>query len=511
MNDLFVFAAHNTVAAIVLAVFVYGLTRVWRNPPVAHALWLLVLLKLVAPPILRIDGSALRVLESMNANTGIIARDSHVEGPKRKNDRRFVNRLSARTTAPGSAGSIREYNFAAGTRAYWSRGRPALLWFWLGGAAMCGLVAVTRMVRFERLLRNTLPASERVRRIMPEIAGKLGLQGVPEVRYVECVEVPFVWCAGRRPTIVLPMGLLSQLDDEGVALILAHELAHVRRRDHWVRAVELIVSTIYWWNPLVWLIRRQLHQAEELCCDAWVRSAFPDRTKRYAEVLLKTAESLSGSQVRARLLPASPFLRSFSLKARIEMILDGRFAPYVSTRLTFVIALLALLVLPTSVQIGKKQARADSTDEAAATPAQKPDTVTTSEFPHVVRFEQGATRFLDGDKITILEIRGTAETFTPGNIYWIKGKYTLASRDRAMLAAFTTAMDAENGTGPYLKVQTTVANRGDGTFTLFLPMSCRGWPHVSFYPADNGESFGGNYIGTGDSVLKRWWGTNEKH
>jgi hypothetical protein len=56
-----------------------------------------------------------------------------------------------------------------------------------------------------------------------------------------------------------------------------------------------------------------------------------------------------------------------------------------------------------------------------------------------------------------------------------------------------------------LKVQTTVVNKGAGTFTLFLPMSCRGWPHVSFYPADNGEGFGGNYFGTGDSVLKQWW------
>ncbi len=40
-------------------------------------------------------------------------------------------------------------------------------------------------------------------------------------------------------------------------------------------------------------------------------------------------------------------------------------------------------------------------------------------------------------------------------------------------------------------------------------MTCEGWPHVSFYPVDGGESFGGNYFGTGDSVLKRWWGEKE--
>ena len=127
--------------------------------------------------------------------------------------------------------------------------------------------------------------------------------------------------------------------------------------------------------------------------------------------------------------------------------------------------------------------------------ARKPDTPRTSEFPYVLHFEQGATRFLEGDKITILEVRGTADTMTPGNIYWIKGSYSLASRDRAMVAAFTTARSAADGKGPYLKVQTTIVNRGDGTFTLFLPMSCKGWPHVSFYPADGGEISEGTISG----------------
>ena len=84
-----------------------------------------------------------------------------------------------------------------------------MLWLWLGGAAVCALVAATRIVRFERLLRDTLPASERLQRLTQEIAGRLGVRRVPGVRYVECVHVPLVWCTGRRPTIVLPLRLLQ--------------------------------------------------------------------------------------------------------------------------------------------------------------------------------------------------------------------------------------------------------------------------------------------------------------
>jgi hypothetical protein len=54
--------------------FVYGLSRAWRHPPVAHLLWLLVLLKLVAPPVVRVDGSALWRSSSTHAreNGGFI-------------------------------------------------------------------------------------------------------------------------------------------------------------------------------------------------------------------------------------------------------------------------------------------------------------------------------------------------------------------------------------------------------------------------------------------------------
>ncbi len=140
-------------------------------------------------------------------------------------------------------------------------------------------------------------------------------------------------------------------------------------------------------------------------------------------------------------------------------------------------------------------------------PGEKPETRESSGLPTAVRFEQGATNFVSGDRITITEVRGTADRFAPGNLYMIKGTYTLASHHQAMLAAYVTAKDAENGRGASQRSQMTNVNRGQGTFTLFLPMSCRGWPHVSFYPDGGGESFGGNYFGTDDSVLKRWWGS----
>ncbi len=503
MNELLAFAAHNTVAAAVLALFVFVLTRSRRNPPLAHMLWILVLIRLVAPPVMPVEWSALDLSTWNGQRELILANLPRFD----RQPAEFHSEIVSEANAHPSSASTANVDLALRTAPLWNRACIALCWLWLGGALVCAFIVATRIVRFERLLRGTLPPSERLQRLAHQVAARLGVRRVPTVRYVECAIVPFLWCAGGRPTIVLPRSLLEQFDDEGSALILAHELAHLRRRDHWVRAVELIVSILYWWNPLVWLIRRRLHEAEDLCCDAWVRWAFPDSTTHYAQVLFETAESVNARQVRARLLPASPFLRSLSLKARIEMILERKFAPRLSTKSMAVAALFGILIVPSFVQTTTVEARAGSGTTAVTMSALPADGPPTSEFPYAVRFQQGATQFLNGDEITITEVRGTADAFSAGNIYCIKGTYTLASHNKAMLAAFLTAKEAKDGKGRYLKVQTTMVDRGSGTFTVFLPMSTQGWPHVSFYPADGGGSFGGNYFGTGEWVLKQWWGS----
>jgi beta-lactamase regulating signal transducer with metallopeptidase domain len=403
MNDLFLLAAENTLVALVLAALVYGLTRIWRNPPVAHLLWLLVLVKLVAPPVFRLDWRALGPSlagEAENRQALDLAR---------------FERHQAQIDFPAGDWSVDQappgHHPPAGVPPFWNRARPILLGLWLGGAALCAVIAALRIVRFERRLRGALPASERLQRLTLEIAGKLGVRRVPGVRCADSVAVPMLWCAGRRPTIVLPLRLLGELDDEQWALILAHELAHLRRRDHWLRGVELVVSIVYWWNPLVRLIRRQLHQAEDLCCDGWVRWIFPDCPRRYAELLLKAAESLGSSPV-GRLLPASPFLGTPSLKARIEMILANRFAPRASAKSILAVALVALLVWPSLLRTTGSEALADSKDEAAPPPVDT--SFLAKRFKYRVPFETGRTQTKVGGKIEIREVWGTREKIEIG-------------------------------------------------------------------------------------------------
>ena len=546
MDELLLFFAQNTLGAAILAIGVFAVTRVWRNPPVVHVLWLLVLVKLVAPPLVGVDWQAVtRIVQSTPP-----LRTVPDPGVRTQSERSFE--LTGEPTRPhllpqkaqeaehtqlpidrepAVVSTIASH--AIHDASTWFQPSRVLFWFWLAGAASFATVAAIRVGRFQRRLQCTLPASARLQAMGREIAVRFGVRRLPNVRYVDSGG-PLIYCLGRRPVILLPIDLSRQLDDEQATLILAHEMAHLCRRDHWVRVFELIVSTVYWWNPLVWLVRRQLHAAEEQCCDAWVRWAFPESARRYAEVVLLAADSIKFEPVSQPQL-ASSFLRRHSLKARIEMILNRRFAPRLSPHGKALVCLLALIALPLFVQSAKSHAQQNADfarraiEEASAkvlASAQiKPNALRAAfeakfptvpehpsevDFPHIVHFEQGASKLADGDKIDITEVRGTATTMSPGNVYWIKGTYTLASHDRASLMVGVTAALASEGTGSTLKTQSVDVTKGSGTFTLLYAMICKGWPHVSFYPKGNGSDFGGTYFGTGEFVLRKWWGDEQK-
>jgi len=70
-----------------------------------------------------------------------------------------------------------------------------------------------------------------------------------------------------------------------------HELMHVRRRDPWVRAAQILLQTLYFFHPLVWWINRQIHRERELCCDDAVVHYYRGARRRYVETLLNCASS----------------------------------------------------------------------------------------------------------------------------------------------------------------------------------------------------------------------------
>lgn len=73
----------------------------------------------------------------------------------------------------------------------------------------------------------------------------------------------------RGEEICLPEKALASMNDEQLEAMIAHELAHIVRRDYFWTILLLLIDTLFFFQPLHRLVRKELHASSELLCDAW--------------------------------------------------------------------------------------------------------------------------------------------------------------------------------------------------------------------------------------------------
>jgi hypothetical protein len=128
--------------------------------------------------------------------------------------------------------------------------------------------------------------------------------------------------------------------------ILAHELAHHRRRDPWLNLVQLVVAAFWWFNPVIWMLIRTVRKTREDCCDDLVLSTNIADNSAYSGILVHAADNLTG---RERMLPALGFADTFHpLSRRLRRIMDTtlRRPPKLSLGGLLTILILSCLALP---------------------------------------------------------------------------------------------------------------------------------------------------------------------
>ena len=125
------------------------------------------------------------------------------------------------------------------------------------------------------------------------------------------VDTPFI-LGIFRPTIFLPEGL-AEMDTE---YVIAHEKAHLRRKDHWWKPLGFLLLSIHWFNPVLWIAYILLCRDIELACDEKViRELGVENKKPYAEALINCSAP-------RKLISACPLAFGESgIKGRIQSVL----------------------------------------------------------------------------------------------------------------------------------------------------------------------------------------------
>ena len=121
-----------------------------------------------------------------------------------------------------------------------------------------------------------------------------------------------------RPVLLWPRGIAERLSEEQVHAIVAHELAHHRRRDNLTAALHMLVQAAFWFHPVVWWIGGRLVDERERACDEEV-VRLGSAPEIYAESILRTCQF----SIESALVCVSGVTGS-DLKKRMEHIMSNR-------------------------------------------------------------------------------------------------------------------------------------------------------------------------------------------
>lgn len=138
------------------------------------------------------------------------------------------------------------------------------------------------------------------------------IQRTQNIWVCDNISTPFI-LGVFRPRIFLP----SSLEESDEKYVIAHENAHIKRRDHWWKPFAFVLLAVYWWNPLLWLSYILLCRDIELACDEKIVKEMGDGIKKpYSKALINCS-------VPRKTIAACPLaFGEVSIKGRIKSVLS---------------------------------------------------------------------------------------------------------------------------------------------------------------------------------------------
>lgn len=284
-SDLLVLAWTQFWQVTVLIVVVATMARtVARNRPhLAYALWLVVLVKCVMPPLWASPSGVFCWIqpaheESASALTAEIG--TTFEAPPATVNLLARGLLTAqRDDMPATIRSTSGVDWS-------ERFLLVGLALWVSGAIFSLHLSVWRWQRCLRTARRDgKEASGELSESTQALASRLGQRRPVRVILTRGRLGPAV-TGVFRPTLLIPEGMLNGKTSEEIEPILAHELIHIRRGDLWAGLLQTVVQALWWFHPMVrWAVRQAMAEAER-CCDEAVLAELGCKPKQYARGLL---------------------------------------------------------------------------------------------------------------------------------------------------------------------------------------------------------------------------------
>ena len=265
---------------------------------------------------------------------------------------------------------------------------------WLFGMLVLLAEFIRRIASIKKLIAQSEPAPERLAEMVHTCQERIGVKGVVELRLSNDMVSPAV-CGLLRHVIIVPTGLLEEMDRSKLAMVLMHELSHVKRADLWVNLFQTILQIFYFYNPFVWAANAYIRRVREQAVDEMVLTRLNGEAASYSNTLIDVAEK-AVSRPQFRLATVSIIESKSKLKERIKIMLSKPIPK--DTKIGF--AGLVLIIVAAAVMLPMAK--------AAKTGEQTTEDSKTTMTPFTAKLDNGAT----------VELVGICEYPPEGKKWW---------------------------------------------------------------------------------------------
>jgi beta-lactamase regulating signal transducer with metallopeptidase domain len=300
------------------------LLRNWLWPQVRYALWIMVLVKLVIPPSWSSDIGIISKLRP----AGIEKRSENMVAEERgvNNENISLQHLSEKSNDEKSINARKDLPYANSedfikheSRLSW---KSYLMGGWILGILIFGAALLHRISKLKRWHIE----QEKKKNIPPwfhdalvKVGDRLAIQRLPAIVFSNETLTPAVYGI-FRPVLLLPENYIEKLNEVEAEHVLMHELAHIKRGDLIVHGLCLILQIIYWFNPFLIWMRKQMKYVREICCDITIADLLREKTQKYKDTLVKTARELLTETMEPGMGLLGLFEEPYQLIARIKWL-----------------------------------------------------------------------------------------------------------------------------------------------------------------------------------------------
>ena len=232
------------------------------------------------------------------------------------NNENILKTISQNTNVANFENTINSGDFAVSVKSHFDFFKIFFV-IWLIGAIILTVVMVIGFVAMRQKRKNISMVDCKIKNILYECKNISGIKKNIDIALSD-VKSPVIF-GMLKPIILVPYNCVEKMSDSEIKYIILHELSHYKNKDILMNYLMCLFQILYWFNPLVWIIFKQMKIEREIVCDSSVLNMLDeDNYTDYGMTIIRFVETVPQKRIFA--LSADMGGSKKHIKMRIEKI-----------------------------------------------------------------------------------------------------------------------------------------------------------------------------------------------